>query len=26
VDREDLVSAGAVGLIKAIDQFDTERR
>lgn len=26
VDREDLVSAGVIGLIKAIDQFDTERQ
>lgn len=26
VDREDLISAGAIGLIKAIDQFDTERQ
>ncbi|MFQ3548543.1 MAG: FliA/WhiG family RNA polymerase sigma factor [Armatimonadota bacterium] len=25
VDREDLVSAGIIGLIKAIDQFDTTR-
>jgi len=26
VDRDDLVSAGVIGLIKAIDQFDTERQ
>src|SRR3990172_11821903 len=26
VDREDLISAGAIGLIKAIDQFDTGRQ
>ena len=26
VDREDLISAGVVGLIKAIDQFDPERK
>lgn len=26
VDREDLVSAGIIGLIKAIDQFDTTRQ
>lgn len=26
VDREDLISAGVIGLIKAIDQFDTERQ
>lgn len=25
VERDDLVSAGVIGLIKAIDQFDTER-
>ncbi|HOK55308.1 MAG TPA: sigma-70 family RNA polymerase sigma factor, partial [Armatimonadota bacterium] len=25
VDREDLISAGVIGLIKAIDQFDTSR-
>jgi RNA polymerase sigma factor FliA len=26
IDRDDLVSAGVIGLIKAIDQFDTERQ
>jgi RNA polymerase sigma factor for flagellar operon FliA len=26
MDREDLVSAGAIGLIKAVDQFDTTRQ
>lgn len=26
VDREDLISAGVIGLIKAIDQFDRERK
>jgi len=26
VDREDLISAGVIGLIKAIDQFDTSRQ
>ncbi len=26
VDREDLISAGVIGLIKAIDQFDPERK
>ena len=26
VDREDLIGAGAIGLIKAIDQFDTGRQ
>jgi RNA polymerase sigma factor for flagellar operon FliA len=26
VDREDLISAGVIGLIKAIDQFDTNRQ
>lgn len=26
VDREDLISAGVIGLIKAVDQFDRERK
>src|SRR5258705_12042559 len=26
LEREDLVSAGVVGLIKAVDQFDTNRQ